>query len=168
MELQEYFNKQYGGQYDLTGARNRLKAVGQQVNIAFDFAKILTPTLRSHTLIQLASEKGKVDGVVEKIFSHYFEQGKALGDTKGLVACASEAGLGSPTEVEAYITDAKQQAKVNTEADRYRNEYGVSGVPFFIVQGTLGAQKSQKLAFSGAQPASTFVLAFKQALALKK
>jgi len=88
----------------------------------------------------------------EVIFRQYFTDG-VFPDKDGLMAAAEEVGLDSAAAWE-YVEDLENQKSVAVEAQKY-SEAGVSGVPFFIING-------QPL-FSGAQPPESFLAALKLA-----
>jgi predicted DsbA family dithiol-disulfide isomerase len=154
--VDDYLKAKFGNM-DMSASRKRLADYGKQVGVTFSFNNIVSPTIKSHVLIDMASDDLQVqDTLVDRVFTQYFEHGMRLNDTEALVQCAS--GLGGKFEdkdaVRAFIENKENQERVSEEA-RYYRQTGVSGVPFFIVRGN---------AFSGAQPASVFAGLFKKLL----
>jgi predicted DsbA family dithiol-disulfide isomerase len=117
----------------------RVKAVGAEVGIAFDFDRIdVQPnTLAAHRLIAWAQER--VDArltsdLVERLFQAYFMQGRAIGEPHELAQIASEAGL-DPAAARAMLESTENLAAVSAE-DREARDVGINGVPFFIFNGS--------------------------------
>lgn len=132
----------------------RVGAAARAVGLAPDFAKIARQpnTLRAHALIGAASDEAQQQAVVERLFSAYFVEGADLTSRDTLAALAHEAGLAHDAVSEALDgAGAQQAARDDTEA----RKLGVSGVPFFVIDGKLGV--------SGAQGADALLAAFGQA-----
>jgi predicted DsbA family dithiol-disulfide isomerase len=139
----------------LAAVHDRLTALGEEVGIAFDFEAIRRApnTLDAHRLIRFAMQAGVGDGMVERLFSDYFERGRDIGDRKILAEAGRACGL---DDVEARLASQEGAAEVEGEIEQARR-LGVEGVPFFIFAG--------KLAVSGAQSADVFAQAIAQAAA---
>jgi len=139
----------------LREAHDRLKALGAEAGIAFDFAAIRRApnTLRAHRLIRFATQAGVGDAMVERLFADYFERGRDLGDPAVLEAAARDCGLG---EIGPRLAGEEGAQEVREEIDQARR-IGVEGVPFFIFAG--------RLAVSGAQSEDVFAQAIAQAAA---
>jgi predicted DsbA family dithiol-disulfide isomerase len=126
----------------------KMAAVGRGLAppVAFDYGGRIHPTSWAHVMIEAAWAAGGAalqDAVVEALFAHYFEKKGDL--TKAEVArVAASAGFAGAAAV------AGGQALVDEEVAHWRREFGVQGVPFFIINGgaaTLsGAQESAVLA----------------------
>ena len=129
-------------------------AAGRGEGIAFHFDKMaLTPnTLDAHRLIWVAGERGDQDAVVEALFLAYFTEGRDLSDRATLAEIAAGAGL-DPSEVNKRLAGDKGLDVVRAGEEQARR-LGVSGVPFFVVNG--------KVALSVAQPPEMFLQAFEQ------
>jgi predicted DsbA family dithiol-disulfide isomerase len=117
----------------------RVKAVGAEVGIAFDFDRIdIQPnTLAAHRLIAWAQERvdARLTGdLVERLFQAYFVQGRAIGEPDELAQIASEAGL-DPAAARAMLESTENLAAVSAE-DREARDVGINGVPFFIFNGS--------------------------------
>jgi predicted DsbA family dithiol-disulfide isomerase len=133
----------------------QLAAAGQGEGIAFHFDKMArTPnTLDAHRLIWLAGERSMQDAVVEALFQAYFTDGRNLSDRATLAEIASRAGL-DRAEVDELLA-GDQGLDVVRASEEQAHRLGVSGVPFFVVNG--------RVALSGAQPPDMFLQAFEQA-----
>ncbi|MAP64510.1 MAG: disulfide bond formation protein DsbA [Microbacterium sp.] len=105
-----------------------------------------TNTVKAHQLLHFAKERGRQHEMSERLMSAYFTEGRHLGRDDELAALAAEVGfdadevrgaLGRETYLEAVRADQAQAAA-----------YGVTGVPFFVIDGAYGV--------SGAQPPEAF------------
>jgi predicted DsbA family dithiol-disulfide isomerase len=130
-------------------------AAGQGEGIAFNFQKMArTPnTLDAHRIIWLAGERHVQDAVVEKLFLAYFTDGRDLCDLVTLASIAADAGL-DRAEVDELLAGDEGLDVVGVAEDR-ACRLGVSGVPYFVVNG--------RVVLSGAQPPELFQQAFEQA-----
>jgi predicted DsbA family dithiol-disulfide isomerase len=133
----------------------QVAAAGRGEGIAFDFDRMArTPnTLDAHRIIRLAGERGVQDAVVEALFLAYFTDGRDISDRVTLAEIAAGAGL-DRAEVDELLAGAAGMEAVRAGEHEARR-LGVSGVPFFVVNG--------QVALSGAQPPELFLQAFEQA-----
>src|SRR3954451_16578024 len=133
----------------------RVAAAGRGEGIAFRFDRMArTPnTLDAHRTIWLAGERGVQDAVVEALFLAYFTDGRDLSDRATLAEVAAGAGL-DRAEVGELLEGDKGLDPLRAGEEQARR-LGVSGVPFFIVNG--------RVAVSGAQPPELLRQAFEQA-----
>src|SRR3954470_2591412 len=133
----------------------QVAAAGRGEGIAFNFDRMArTPnTLDAHRVIWLAGERGVQDAVVEALFLAYFTDGRDLSNRATLVDVADGAGL-CRAEVDGLLAGDKGLGLVRAGEEQARR-LGVSGVPFFIVNG--------RVALSGAQPPELLRQAFEQA-----
>jgi predicted DsbA family dithiol-disulfide isomerase len=135
----DYLRAKFGGESRAADIYARVKAVGADVGIAFDFDRIdVQPnTLAAHRLIawtQARGEAGRTSDLVERLFQAYFIEGRAIGEPGVLAQIASEAGL-ELDAARAMLTSAEGLAAVADE-DREARSVGISGVPFFIFNGS--------------------------------
>lgn len=133
----------------------QVAAAGRGEGIAFEFDRMArTPnTLDAHRIIGLAGERGVQDAVVEALFLAYFTEGRDLSDRETLVEIAAAAGL-DRAEVDGLLAGDGGLDAVRAGED-WARRLGVSGVPFFVVNG--------RIALSGAQPPEVLRQAFEQA-----
>jgi predicted DsbA family dithiol-disulfide isomerase len=124
--------------------------------LAYDFDAVQqTRTLKAHELLHLAKAHGLQEPMKERLLAAYFEQGRHVGRLDELAALAGEVGLDSD-EVLAALSSGRHAADVQADIDQAR-AYGISGVPFFVLDGRYG--------ISGAQSSDTFEAALGQVLA---
>ncbi|NND53481.1 MAG: DsbA family oxidoreductase, partial [Gammaproteobacteria bacterium] len=111
-------------------------------------------TLAAHTLLLWAEESPDVDAdaLAEALFHAHHVQCADLGDHEVLVEIAEGAGMDGG-EVRRRLQASADEERVQA-AIRESQARGVSGVPFFIIDGKYG--------LSGAQPPEVLVNAFRQ------
>jgi predicted DsbA family dithiol-disulfide isomerase len=142
VDRDEYVRRKFGAER-AGQVYGRITAVGREIGIPFDFAKVTRQpnTLAAHSLIALAIDAGKQDAVVEAFFRAFFLEGKDLTSSETLAEVAVGAGLDAG-DVKAFLGSANARAHIEAE-DKQARQIGVEGVPFFIF--------NRRLAVSGAQ-----------------
>ena len=110
-------------------------------------------TVKAHELLHLAKAKGMQDPMKERLLSAYFVEGRNVGDVEQLAQMAAEVGMDRDEVLEALESGAFAP-DVRADMDQAR-AYGISGVPFYVIDGRYG--------ISGAQPAEVFARALAQA-----
>ncbi len=100
-------------------------------------------TFLAHQLVHLGAARGRQDAVKERLLRAHFTEGEPLGDPETLVRLAAEAGLDAG-EARDALRDGTHAGAVRADEAQAR-AYGISGVPFFVLDGRYGV--------SGAQPA---------------
>ena len=134
----------------------RVTAVAAQDGLDYHLDRAISAsTLDSHRLLHLAAERGRYDQLQERLFAAYFSEGVDLGDRDELVRLAAESGLDEGEARGTLESDAYADA-VQSDFARAR-AYGISAVPFVLLNSRLGV--------SGAQPADVFAEALAQAWA---
>lgn len=152
VDRSEYLRMKFGGS-DPGPIYQRVTAAARAVGLEPDFGRIPRQpnTLRAHALISAAH--GDVQqAVVEALFRAYFIDGADLTSRETLAALAQEAGLEEGAVRNAL--DGPEAAATTAHADSEARRMGVSGVPFFVVDGKIGV--------SGAQGADALLDAFAQ------
>ena len=117
-------------------------AAQEGLDFRFDRARVGS-TFDAHRLLHLAGERGVQDAVKERLMRATFTEGEPIGDPEALVRLAAEAGLDAEEAREVLAGDRYAEQVRADERDAQR--FGISGVPFFVVDRTYGV--------SGAQPA---------------
>jgi predicted DsbA family dithiol-disulfide isomerase len=102
----------------------------------------LGSTFDAHRIVHLAKEHGLQDAMKERMFRARFTEGKLMSDPDTLVELATEVGL-PEDQVRATLASDRFADDVRNDEDTAR-EFGISGVPMFVVDRQFGA--------SGAQP----------------
>ena len=112
-------------------------------------------TFDAHRLLHLALEHGLQDALKERLDRATFSEGLPSSEHAALGALAVEVGLPAD-EVDAVLASGRYADAVRADEAKAR-AYGISGVPFFVVDA--------KFAISGAQPADLVLQALEQAWA---
>ena len=128
-----------------------MTAAAAQERLSFHFEKARAgSTFDAHRVIHAAAEHGLQDAMKERLLAAYFEQGEAVHDHATLTRLAAEVGLDVTTVLAA---DTHADAVRRDEAQAA--ELGISGVPFFVLDGRYG--------ISGAQSSEVLLGALRQA-----
>ncbi|MRG86109.1 DsbA family oxidoreductase [Salinibacillus xinjiangensis] len=138
-------------------AKRANEGVGKQaadVGLTFNFDNMKpTNTFDAHRLAKFAKEQGKEKEATNKLLYAYFTESKNLSDEDTLADIAEDTGLNRETALEV-IRDKNAYANDVRIDENLAQQYGVQGVPFFII--------NQKYAISGAQPLETFMNALEK------
>ena len=155
IDRRDYLERKFGGPARATQIYERVRRAGTQAGIAFDFERIeRQPNTRdAHRLIAWAQSQGDADALVERLFRAYFVEGRFVGAHEVLAELAHDAGLDADAAYAFLASDVGGQEIA--EAEERAASLGISGVPFFIVDGRFG--------LSGAQPAEAIVEALRRA-----
>ena len=121
-------------------------AAGEGLDFRFDRMRPGN-TFDAHRLLHLALERGVQDAVKERLDRATFTDGLRVSDHEALIEVVTAAGLDEAEAREVLAGDRYADA---VRADQAQGQaYGISGVPFFVVDGRYGV--------SGAQPAEAIV-----------
>jgi predicted DsbA family dithiol-disulfide isomerase len=112
-------------------------------------------TFDAHRLLHHAQAAGRQDEVKERLLAAYFVEGEAIGERDVLLQLATEVGLDEAGARDVLEGDAFT-AEVHRDIQEAR-EIGISGVPFFVIDGAYG--------ISGAQPPELILSALRKAWA---
>lgn len=135
------------GRDQVAGMLARVTGAAERVGLHYDFEHLQhTNTVRAHQLLHYAKARGKQREMKERLLRAYFVEGRHVGRVPDLAALAAEVGL-DPDDVTRSLNADEYLADVRADQAQAR-EYGIQGVPFFVVDGMYGV--------SGAQPAETF------------
>lgn len=110
-------------------------------------------TFDAHRLLHLAREHGVQDALKERLDRGTFTEGLAVSDHDALAAVAVETGL--PAERVRAVLGSDEFAGAVRADEEQAGAYGISGVPFFVVDGRYG--------ISGAQPVELLLQSLEQA-----
>ncbi len=132
---------------------SQVKQMGAGSGIDFQFERaLITNTFSAHKILHLAKKYKKSNEMEEALFIAHFIDGKNVGDHETLIALAESLGI-DKEEARQVLDSAAFDDEIQQDIQEARTN-GVSGVPFFILNG--------KYAVSGAQPAELFVNALQQ------
>lgn len=148
--------RKYGTSVGEMKARQaQIVAAGAQVGIDFRFDRAISgDTFDAHRLLHLALQRGVQSQLKHQLFRAYFTDGKPIADAATLREAAVAAGLDG-TEVDTVLAGGAYASAVQADISTAR-ELGITGVPFFLVDG--------RLALSGAQPPALMAKVLRRAL----
>ena len=126
---------------------DRVTGIAAEVGLDYDFDALQhTKTVKAHQLLHYAKPHGKQLEMKERLLRAYFVEGRHVGRDEDLADLAAEVGLDradvlAVAESDEFLDDVR--------ADQEQAiQYGIQGVPFFVVDGKYGV--------SGAQSPETF------------
>lgn len=127
--------------------------IAASVGLDYDYDHVhQTNTVKAHELIHYAKSVGRQLDMKERLLKAYFVDGRHVGRIEDLADLAAEIGLDREAVLrvltdETYLPDVKADVAQAIE-------YGIQGVPFFVIDGKYGV--------SGAQDATTFASVLEQ------
>ena len=129
------------------GMLERVTGIAESVGLHYDYDALQhTNTVLAHQLIHYAKAHGRQLEMKERLLAAYFEQGRHVGRIDDLADLAAELGFDRDDVVRSLSADEYLDA---VRADQeLALEYGIQGVPFFVIDGKYGV--------SGAQDPATF------------
>jgi predicted DsbA family dithiol-disulfide isomerase len=132
----------------------RLSEAALESGVTFNWPKVTRSvnTRMAHMLVAAASTVQRGSEMKAALFKAYFQDGRDIGDIETLVAIAGELGFEETAARDELTNDELRETVIGLEA--HAQKVGVTGVPFFIVDG--------KLAVSGAQTADVWAQVFEQ------
>jgi predicted DsbA family dithiol-disulfide isomerase len=133
----------------------RLKGTAAAVGLNYDMEHMhMTNTVLAHQLLHYAKTQGKQVQMKERIMSAHFVEALHVGRIDVLAQLAADIGL-DRAEVMRVLESGEFIPAFEADVEQAR-AYGISGVPFFVIDGKYGV--------SGAQNSEVFVGAFNQVL----
>lgn len=122
------------------------RAAAEGLEFRFDIARPGN-TMDAHRLLHLAAEHGVQAALKDRLLRAYLGEGEPIGDPETLARLAADAGLNSAA-AEAVLGSDRYADAVAAD-QRQAGAYGISGVPFFVIDAKYGV--------SGAQPADALL-----------
>jgi predicted DsbA family dithiol-disulfide isomerase len=98
-------------------------------------------TLDAHRLVHLAAGHKREDQMLDRLYKAYFTDERSVFDVESLVGLAVNEGLDA-TEVREALESNQYVDAVKRDLDEARM-LGVSGVPFFVIDGRYGISGAQ-------------------------
>lgn len=127
-------------------------AAQEGLDFRFDLARPGN-TFDAHRLLHLAAAHDRQDALKERLDRATFTEGSPVSDHSALRVLAMEVGL-PEAQVDAVLTSGLHSDAVRAD-EAQASVYGISGVPFFVIDGKYG--------ISGAQPADVILQALERA-----
>ena len=155
--LEEMLAQKYGVSPQEASAMNaRVTGLAKEIGLEYHLSKARPGnTFDAHRLLHFAASKKLGDKATERVMQAYFSESLAVGDRASLAQLAPEFGI-AESEALAMLNSDAFSAEVRADEARAA-ELGISGVPFFVIDGKVG--------ISGAQVVEAFTQALQQALA---
>ena len=126
---------------------DRVVGIAAQVGLAYDYDHIhQTNTVLAHELLHFAKAHGRQAELKERLLAAYFVEGRHVGKPDELADLAADVGL-DHDDAAAALADHRYLPDVKADMAQAM-AYGITGVPFYVVDGRYGV--------SGAQDAATF------------
>lgn len=155
MDRTAYLDAKFG-----TGKRKeieiRLSEAALESGVTFNWSRVSKSvnTRMAHMLVAAASTVQRGTEMKAALFKAYWQDGRDIGDLDTLVAIAGEQGFDEQAARDELTNEELRETVIGLEA--HAQQVGVTGVPFFIIDG--------KLAVSGAQTGDVWAQVFKQVL----
>ncbi|MEX1080311.1 MAG: DsbA family oxidoreductase [Homoserinimonas sp.] len=150
----DYLSERKGLPLDqVHGMLANVTGIAKSVGLDYDLDSVKqTNTIKAHELLHYAKSQGTQLEMKERLLKAYFEEGHHVGLIEDLADLAAEVGL-DRADVIRSLTEEEYLSAV--KADQAQAiEFGIQGVPFFVIDGKYGV--------SGAQEAATFAQVLQQ------
>lgn len=153
MDRTQYLDAKFGA-----GKRReielRLSEAALESGVTFNWAGVTRSvnTRMAHMLVAAASTVQRGGEMKAALFKAYWQDGRDIGDVDTLVQIAVEQGFDEQAARDELANGELRETIIGLEA--HAAQVGVTGVPFFIVDG--------KLAVSGAQTPDVWAQVFEQ------
>ncbi|MET0954356.1 MAG: DsbA family oxidoreductase [Cryobacterium sp.] len=129
----------------------QVAGIAGDVGLRYDFEALQhANTVLAHQLVHYAQAHGSQLEAKERLFAAYFEEGRNVGRIEDLADLAADIGL-DRADVVRSLTENEFLPAVRAD-QRQAQDYGIHGVPFYVVDGRYG--------ISGAQDPAVFVDVF--------
>lgn len=122
---------------------DQVTGVAASVGLDYDFDSVQhTKTLKAHEALHHAKAHGLQAELKERLLSAYFVEGRHVGREAELADLAAEVGLDRASVLAALHSGEHRDA---VDADiRQARAYGITGVPFFVINGKYGVSGAQE------------------------
>lgn len=154
LDRRAYLERKFGPRVAEIYARVSEAGAAAGLDFKFDTIARSPNTLDAHRLIRWSWSAGAQDAIVERLFRDFFIEGKDIGDRAVLIEAARDCGMDANVVADLFVRDADIE-DVQDEIASAQN-IGVTGVPFFIIDGKFG--------LPGAQPPDVLQRAITKAL----
>ena len=120
----------------------RMAGAAAAEGLAFHFDRVVVGnTFDAHRLVHLAHEHGLQDAMKERLMRAYLTEGLSIGTHDVLQRLGEDVGLDAVLVRDTLASDA-HAADVRADEARAR-QLGISGVPFFVLDGKYGVSGAQ-------------------------
>ncbi|MGX5734300.1 DsbA family oxidoreductase [Bosea thiooxidans] len=159
MDRAQYLDSKFG-----PGKRReievRLSEAALESGVTFNWTRVTRSvnTRMAHMLVAAASTVQRGGDMTAALFKAYWQDGRDIGDLETLIQIAVEQGFDEQAARDELANDELRETVIGLED--HARQVGVTGVPFFIIDG--------KLAVSGAQPPEVWEQVFQQVAAQRQ
>jgi predicted DsbA family dithiol-disulfide isomerase len=149
-----FLEAKFGGARGADEVQQRVAQAAAPDGLQFAFDRIATRpnTLAAHRLCYRAQSQGdrpeRVKQLVDLLFEGYFQNGRDIGDIETLADMAAACGDRREAVI-AYLESDQDVNAVRRMAGQIHRQ-GITGVPFFIMNRSLGLSGAQSEAVLGA------------------
>ncbi|GAA1482245.1 protein disulfide isomerase FrnE [Gordonia sinesedis] len=120
----------------------QVAGLAESEGLTYDFDALKhTNTLKAHELLHFAKSKDAQLNLAERLFAAYFSEGRHLGSIDELADLAADVGLDRDEAAEALRSGEFADAVAADIAQA--RAYGISGVPFYVIDGRYGVSGAQ-------------------------
>lgn len=150
----EYLTKKFGGGERFAEAERRVVQAAKNAGAEMHFEKIQMQinTMDCHRLIWLAGKDGKQLAATNELYKAYYEEGLDLSKKSNLAVVMARLGY-EAQNILTFLESTQGTSEVEALIGEVYS-FGISGVPFFILNREVG--------ISGAQPLEVFLQAFQE------
>ena len=135
------------------GMLDRVTGIAADVGLAYDYDALQhTNTVKAHELLHYAKAHDVQLAAVERLLKAYFIEGHHVGRIEDLADLGAELGL-DRGDIIRSLTENEYLPAVRADQAQAQ-QYGINGVPFFVIDGKYGV--------SGAQDPATFAQVLQQ------
>lgn len=161
-EFEAYNRRRWGS----SGWTNHLRREGKKDGANFANWKWWPNTLKSHQLVQYGLEKHQIptNQMNRILFESVYEEGENISLTDTLIRIAqAHFSNWNWDELRNYLEENEGAIQVQQDIARGRRQYGISGVPFFVIGAYQdGNKKGTPYGVSGAQSPSALLNIFEE------
>ena len=156
-DMEAYCRRRWGG----SGWTRSMISSAKKDGALFGNWKWWPHTLKAHQLVHYCKTKQicSTDAVNDALFQAEYEQGENISKVDTLVSIGTQLGVSDASDLTRYLQGDQGKVEVKREIDTGRRKYGISGVPFFVID---TESSDRPYGFSGAQNSETFLGLFQE------
>ncbi|MCM6762527.1 DsbA family oxidoreductase [Rathayibacter sp. ZW T2_19] len=122
---------------------DNVTAIAASVGLDYHFETVRhVKTVTAHQALHHAKTEGLQLELKERLLRAYFVEGRDLADPAVIASLAEEVGLDEAGTAQA-LAEQRHLADVQSDIAQAR-EYGINGVPFFVLDGRYGVSGAQE------------------------
>src|SRR5436190_377116 len=154
VDQKAFLAKKFGSDDRYAALTQNVTKIAASEGLHYDFERqhVIPNTRVLHRMISYARKERKQAEINEAFMKAYFEDGIDLSKTDNILGVCEKVGL-EKSKAEIFLRSDEGLADVEA-AELLNHERGISGVPFFVINGKYG--------ISGAQQAEVLTSAFEE------